>query len=91
MSRSTSNPDKVKTERAVDHAMVTLDRVTKVLYCCASTKTGTPLRIPVQADHRFRWKPISDSGPSRSLIPVQPDHRFRYQADHFSAATGIGR
>ncbi len=25
----------------------------------------------------FRSKPITDSGPNRSLIPVQTDHRFR--------------
>ena len=30
--------------------------------------------IPVQTDHRFRPKPITDSGPNRSLIPVQTDH-----------------
>ena len=47
------------------------------------------LRIPVHADHRFRCKPITHSGPSRSLIPVEPDHRFRCQADHFLAITGI--
>ena len=32
------------------------------------------LRIPVQTDHRFRSKPITDSGPNRSPIPVQTDH-----------------
>ena len=47
------------------------------------------LRIPVQPDHRFRRKPITDSDSSRSLIPDQPDHRFRSQADHFSAVTGM--
>ena len=26
--------------------------------------------IPAQADHRFRFKPITDSGPTRSPIPV---------------------
>ena len=49
------------------------------------------VRIPVQADHRFRCNPITDSGASRSLIPAQADHRFRSQADHFSALTGIVR
>ena len=33
------------------------------------------LHIPAQADHRFRRKPITHSGPSRSLIPAQADHR----------------
>ena len=41
------------------------------------------MRIPVQADHPFRPKPISDSARSRSLIPEQADHPFRPQADHF--------
>jgi hypothetical protein len=41
------------------------------------------VRIPVQADHPFRPKPISDSARSRSLIPEQADHPFRPQADHF--------
>ena len=45
--------------------------------------------IPVQADHRFRRKPITHSDSSRSPIPDEPDHRFRSQADHFSAMTGI--
>jgi hypothetical protein len=31
------------------------------------------LRAPAHADHRFRRKPISDSGPSRSPIPEQAD------------------
>jgi len=35
------------------------------------------VRAPVHADHRFRWKAITDSGPCRSLIPAQADHRFR--------------
>ena len=47
------------------------------------------VRIPVQADHRIRRKPITHSDSSRSLIPDEPDHRFRSQADHFSAVTGI--
>ena len=38
---------------------------------------GGPVRAPVHADHRFRWKAITDSGPCRSLIPAQADHRFR--------------
>ena len=50
---------------------------------------STLLRIPVQADHRIRRKPITHSDSSRSLIPDEPDHRFRSQADHFSAVTGI--
>ena len=49
----------------------------------------TLVRIPVQPDHRFRRKPITDSDSSRSLIPDEPDHRFRSQADHFSAVTGM--
>ena len=47
------------------------------------------VRIPGQADHRFRSKPITHSDSSRSPIPDEPDHRFRSQADHFSAMTGI--
>ncbi len=35
------------------------------------------LRIPGQAGHPFRTKPIIHSGPSRSLIPAQAGHRFR--------------
>jgi hypothetical protein len=31
------------------------------------------LRAPAHADHRFRRKPIADSGPSRSPIPEQAD------------------
>jgi hypothetical protein len=41
------------------------------------------VRIPVEADHPYRSKPISDSAPSRSLIPEQADHPYRSQADHF--------
>ena len=41
------------------------------------------VRIPAQADHLFRTKPISDSTPSRSVIPGQADHLFHAQADHF--------
>jgi hypothetical protein len=33
------------------------------------------LRVPEQADHRFRSKPITDSGASRSPIPEQADRR----------------
>ena len=47
------------------------------------------LRIPDEADHGIRRKPITHSDSSRSLNPVEPYHRFRSQADHFSAATGI--
>ena len=47
------------------------------------------VRIPVQLDHRFRRKSITDSDSTRSLIPAEADHRFRCQADHFSAMTGI--
>jgi hypothetical protein len=31
------------------------------------------LRAPAHADHRFRRKPITDSGRSRSPIPEQAD------------------
>lgn len=42
-------------------------------------RTGLPqVRNPGQADHRFRRKPITNSGASRSLIPVEADHRFRW-------------
>jgi hypothetical protein len=39
-----------------------------------SNSAQQPLRIPDQVDHRFRRKPITDSGGSRSLIPEQADH-----------------
>jgi len=32
------------------------------------------LRIPVETDHPFQCKPITDSIPSRSPIPVDADH-----------------
>jgi len=32
------------------------------------------LHVPEQADHRFRSKPITDSGASRSPVPEQADH-----------------
>ena len=35
------------------------------------------VHIPGQADHRFRAKPITHSGRSRSPIPGQADHSFR--------------
>ena len=49
---------------------------------CASRTGRTPdldvldawLRIPVQVDHRFHGKPITDSTASRSAIPEQADH-----------------
>jgi len=31
------------------------------------------VRVPVHADHRFRSKPITDSGRSRSRIPEHAD------------------
>jgi hypothetical protein len=37
------------------------------------TLPSAPLRVPDHADHRFRSKPITDSGRSRSLIPEQAD------------------
>ena len=36
-----------------------------------------PLRIPVQIDHRFRRKSITDSDPNRSVIPMETDRPFR--------------
>ena len=54
-----------------------------------SDDIGNTVRIPGQADHRFRRKPITHSDSSRSPIPDEPDQRFRSQADHFSAMTGI--
>ena len=33
------------------------------------------LRVPAHVDHRFRRKPITDSGGSRSPIPVDADQR----------------
>ena len=33
--------------------------------------------IPVQTDHRFRSKSITDSGRNRTLIPAETDQRFR--------------
>jgi hypothetical protein len=32
------------------------------------------VRIPAQAGHRFRRKPDTDSGASRTLIPAQAGH-----------------
>jgi len=32
------------------------------------------VRIPVETDHPFQSKPITDSIPSRSPIPVDADH-----------------
>ena len=49
------------------------------------------VRIPEQADHRIRSKPITRSSASRSLNPVQADHRFRWQADQFLVCTGMVR
>ena len=43
-----------------------------VVGCLA--QIGGELRIPAEAGHRFRCKPITDSSASRSLIPVQADH-----------------
>ena len=43
----------------------------------AEEQNRKKVRIPGQADHPFRTKPIIHSGPSRSLIPAQADHRFR--------------
>ena len=37
-------------------------------------KTFRRLRIPVETDHPFQSKPITDSIPSRSPIPVDADH-----------------
>ena len=34
------------------------------------------VRVPAQADHRFRSKPITDSGRSRSPIPGKPITRW---------------
>ena len=39
----------------------------------ASTHTVRPVRVPAHADHRFRSKPITDSGRRRSPIPEQAD------------------
>ena len=40
--------------------------------------TGTPppsfLRIPVDSDHPFQCKPITDSIPNRSPVPEPTDH-----------------
>ena len=44
--------------------------------CCparAVLKTSK-LRIPVETDHPFQSKPITDSIPSRSPIPADADH-----------------
>jgi len=35
---------------------------------------GDGVRIPVETDHPFQSKPITDSIPSRSPIPVDADH-----------------
>lgn len=41
------------------------------------TGSGATVRVPAHGDHRFRSKPITDSGPCRSPVPVDADHRFR--------------
>ena len=35
------------------------------------------LRAPGHVEHRFRRKPNTHSGRSRTLIPTQAEHRFR--------------
>ena len=40
----------------------------------ASSPGARNLRIPVETDHPFQCKPITDSIPSRSPIPVDADH-----------------
>ena len=37
-------------------------------------KLTRDLRIPVETDHPFQCKPITDSIPSRSPVPEQTDH-----------------
>jgi len=34
------------------------------------------VRVPVERDHKFRWKMIAQSGGRWSRIPVDRDHRF---------------
>jgi hypothetical protein len=45
LPKKTSNAESVTTEIAVDTTMTALERLTKVLYCCAKTNTGTPLVV----------------------------------------------
>lgn len=40
-------------------------------------RTARRVRAPDHVDHRFRAKPITDSGASRSPVPDHADHRFR--------------
>jgi len=42
-------------------------------YVSGDTRFVRTLRIPVQTDHRFRSKSITDSGANRSPIPEQID------------------
>jgi hypothetical protein len=48
------------------------------------------MRVPEDADHRFRFMPITDSAPCRSPIPVKPITRSDH-GDHPSAGDPAGR
>lgn len=48
------------------------------------------VRAPDHADHRFRTKPITHSGPSRSPIPGEADHPFRPDRSPRNMAVAAG-
>jgi hypothetical protein len=57
------------------HAVI--DAVEDIKGSTGSVASALSMRAPDDLDHRFRSKPITDSGASRSPIPEQADHRFR--------------
>ena len=68
------------------------DLVFQPFYRALGTEAdGSRSPIPEQAVHRFRSKPITDSGASRSPIPEQADHRFRSKPITDSVVIGQGR
>ena len=48
------------------------------------------VRIPAEADHRFRRKPITHSSRSRSPFPAQADHLFRLKPITFRSLPECG-
>ncbi len=45
--------------------------------CRSQLPSESSVGNPVQTDHRFRPKPLTESGPKRSLSPAETGHRFR--------------
>ena len=59
----------VRTKTALERSKIPLQKWAIAIYL-----EMTSLRIPVETDHPFQSKPITDSIPSRSPIPVDADH-----------------